>query len=79
MNTNDAVDIINGGGFTTTVLLGMDLGAHNQGQHTAVCHAMLNTCTVPTTMPVVINDDNGNLRGFWMWHFDSGDDRLPGP
>ena len=70
VNTNDVVDIINGGGFTTSVWLGMDLGAHNQGQHTAACHAMLDAFKVPTTMPVVINDDNGNLRGFWMWTFD---------
>ncbi len=41
VNTNDVVDIINGGMFTTSAWLGMDLGAHNQGQHTAACHAML--------------------------------------
>ena len=70
VNTNDVVDIIQGGMFTTSAWLGMDLGAHNQGQHTAACHAMLDEFPDGGTFPVVINDDNGNLRGFWMWTFD---------
>ena len=76
VNTQDVVDIINGGMFTTSAWLGMDLGAHNQGQHTAACHAMLDEFPDGGTFPVVINDDNGNLRGFWMWTFDPNDDRL---
>jgi len=70
VNTNDVVDIIDGGMFTATVQLGMDLGAHNQGQHTAACHALLDAYPDGGTFPVVINDDNGELRGFWMWTFD---------
>ena len=70
VNTNDVVNIIDQGLFTVTASLGEDLGAHNQGQHTAACTAMLDAFPNGGTFPVVINDDNGNLRGFWMWTFD---------
>jgi putative Flp pilus-assembly TadE/G-like protein len=70
VNTQDTVSIINGDGFTASAWLGMDLGAHNQGQHTAACDALMDEYPDGGTFPVVINDDNGNLRGFWMWTFD---------
>jgi hypothetical protein len=75
VNTADAVDIIEDEGYQVTVTYGQDLGAHNQGQHTAVCHALLDTYPpdenpngVP--LPVAINDENGKLVGFWTWLFD---------
>jgi hypothetical protein len=71
VSTADAVAIIEGGGIQVTITLGMDLGAHNQGQHTAVCKALLNQYPNGADLPVAINDDNGNLLGFWMWHFDA--------
>ena len=71
VNTNQAVQIIQGDGFQVTVTYGMDLGAHNQGQHTAVCHALLDQYPNGADLPVAINDSNGNLLGFWMWHFDA--------
>ena len=64
------MNIIDGGMFTATVGLGMDLGAHNPGQHTAACIALVDAYPDGGTFPVVINDDNGELRGFWMWTFD---------
>ena len=70
MNTDDVVDIIDGGFFTTSAWAEMDLGAHNQGQHTAACYALLEDYPDGITVPVVINDDNGNLVGFWMWTFE---------
>ena len=71
VSSNDAVDIIEGGGLQFTVTLGMDLGAHNQGQHTAVCKALLDAYPNGSDLTVAINDDNGNLYGFWTWHFDA--------
>jgi hypothetical protein len=70
VNTNDVVDIIEGGFFTTPAWADMDLGANNQGQHTAACYAMLDNYPDGLTIPVVINDDNGELVGFWMWTFE---------
>ncbi len=71
VNTNQAVQIIQGDGLQVTVYLGMDLGAHNEGQHTAVCHALVDQYPQGQDLTVAINDDDGNLVGFWMWHFDA--------
>ena len=71
VNTNQAVQIIQDDGLQFTVVFGMDLGAHNVGQHTAVCNALLDEYPTGADMPVAINDDNGTLLGFWMWHFDA--------
>jgi hypothetical protein len=76
VNTNDAVTIIEQEGFQVTVTYGMDLGAHNQGQHTAICHSLMNTYPVSdypngVDLPVAINNDNGEMVGFWTWHFDN--------
>jgi hypothetical protein len=70
VNTQDTVDMIEGGFFEQTVVAGFDLGAHNVGQHTAACYALLDEFPDGITVPVVINDDNGNLVGFWMWTFE---------
>ena len=76
VNTNDAVTIIEDEGFQVEVTYGMDLGAHNQGQHTAVCHALMDRYPVSDypngkDLPVAINNDNGQMVGFWTWHFDN--------
>lgn len=78
VNTQDVVDIIEGGFFTQQVLKGMDLGAHNQGQHTAACLALMDEFPDGGTFPVVINDDNGGLVGFWMWTFDPAETECQG-
>jgi hypothetical protein len=76
VNTDDAVNIIEDEGFQTTVDYEMDLGAHNQGQHTQVCHALMDMYPVAAypngvDFPVSINSDDGQLVGFWTWHFDN--------
>lgn len=71
VNTNDAVTIIEQEGFQVTVTYDMDLGAHNQGQHTAICHSLMDTYPNGADLPVAINDDNGQMVGFWTWHFDA--------
>lgn len=71
VNTNQAVQIIQADGLAFTVYYSMDLGAHNQGQHTAVCHALLSQYPNGADLPVAINGDNGQLLGFWAWHFDA--------
>ena len=76
VNTNDAVTIIDDEGFQVEVTYGMDLGAHNQGQHTAVCHSLMDRYPVSDypngkDLPVAINNDNGQMVGFWTWHFDN--------
>lgn len=72
-NVSSAVakGIINGGNFQLQVYLGMYLGPHNNGQKTAVCHALLDKYPNGADLPVAINDDNGNLVGWWMWHLDT--------
>ena len=30
-------------------------------------------------LPVAINDDNGNLVGFWIWHLDTANSDCEGP
>lgn len=66
-----AKGIINGGDFQATVYLGMYLGPHNNGNMAAVCQALKDQNPNPagTNLPVAISDDNGDMVGFWMWHF----------
>ena len=78
VNSNDAKDIIEGGNFQVTVTLGMYLGPHNHGQKTAVCHALLDQYPDGADIPVAINDDNGNLVGFWIWHLDTANSDCEG-
>ena len=70
--------IINGGEFQVEVYLGMDLGPHNNGDMTAVCHALLDMYPDGADIPVAINDDNGNLVGFWVWHLDTANSDCEG-
>ncbi len=71
VNSADAVDIIEGGGFQFDIFLGMYLGPHNNGQKTSVCHALVDAYPDGGDLSVAINDDNGNLIGFWIWHLDT--------
>lgn len=70
VNAADAKDIINGGGIQTVVELGMYLGPHNNGNPNSVCKALKDLYPTGADLPVAINDDNGKLVGFWVWHFD---------
>jgi hypothetical protein len=79
VNSADAKNIIDGGGFQITVALDMYLGPHNHGQHTSVCHALMDFYPNGGDLPVAINDDNGNLAGFWIWHFDAAGTDCNGP
>jgi len=56
----------------------MYLGPHNHGQKTAVCHALLDQYPDGADIPVAINDDNGNLVGFWIWHLDTANSDCEG-
>ena len=71
VNSNDAMDIINGGNFQFTVSLNMYLGPHNNGDRPSVCHDLLDQYPNGGDLPVAINDDNGNLVAFWIWHLDT--------
>lgn len=71
VSSDEAKDIINGGNFQLQVSLAMYLGPHNQGQKTAVCHALLDAYPNGGDLPVSINDDNGNLIAWWIWHLDT--------
>ncbi len=71
VDSNTAKGIIDGGNFQFTVNLAMYLGPHNQGQKTSVCHALLDAYPNGADLSVAINDDNGNLVGWWVWHLDS--------
>ena len=71
VNTADVKQIIEGGNFQIEVYLGMYLGPHNHGQKTAACHELLEQYPTGADIPVAINDDNGNLVGWWMWHLDT--------
>ena len=73
-----AKGIINGGEFQVEVYLGMDLGPHNHGDMTSVCHALLDMYPSGADIPVAINDDNGNLVGFWIWHLDTANSDCEG-
>ena len=74
----DAKNIIEGGNFQVTVTLGMYLGPHNNGQKTSVCKALLDQYPNGADVPVAINDDNGNLVGFWIWHLDTANSDCQG-
>jgi hypothetical protein len=71
VSSSDAKAIIEGGNFQFQVSLAMYLGPHNQGQKTAVCHALLDQFPNGADLPVAINDDNGNLIAWWVWHLDT--------
>jgi len=71
VNSSDAMDIINGGNFQFTVSLNMFLGPHNNGDRPSVCHDLLDQYPTGGDLPVAINDDNGNLVAFWIWHLDT--------
>ncbi len=70
VSANDAMDIINGGNFQATVALDMYLGPHNNGNPNSVCMALQDLYPSGEDLPVAINDENGNMIGFWIWHFD---------
>jgi len=70
VNAADAKTIIDGGNFQTEVTLGMYLGPHNNGNPNSVCKALSDQYPTGADLPVAISDDNGNLVGFWVWHFD---------
>ena len=78
VNSAEAKDIIEGGNFQVAVTLGMYLGPHNNGQKTAVCHALLDQYPNGADVPVAINDANGNLVGFWIWHLDTANSNCEG-
>lgn len=71
VNSAEAKQIIDGGNFQLQVTLAMYLGPHNGGQKTAVCHELLDQYPNGADLPVAINDDNGNLVGWWIWHLDT--------
>jgi hypothetical protein len=71
VNSADAKQIIDGGGFQFDIYLGMYLGPHNNGQKTSVCKALTDAYPDGGDLSVAINDDNGNLVGFWIWHLDT--------
>lgn len=78
VNTNQATAIIDGGNFQIQVTLNMYLGPHNQGQKTAVCHDLLAQYPNGADLPVAINDDNGNLIAWWVWHLDTANSNCQG-
>ncbi|MDO8485961.1 MAG: pilus assembly protein TadG-related protein [Candidatus Limnocylindrales bacterium] len=79
VNSAEAVAIIEGGNFQITITMDMYLGPHNNGQKTAVCHALLDQYPDGGDLSVSINDDNGNLAGFWIWHLDTANSDCEGP
>lgn len=75
VSSDVAKDIIKGGGFQFDIFLGMYLGPHNDGQKTSVCNELLAAYPIDdypdgADLSVAINDDDGNLVGFWVWHLD---------
>lgn len=71
VNSADAKAIIEGGGFQFEIFLGMYLGPHNEGQKTSVCEALTDAYPNGGDLSVAINDDNGKMVGFWVWHLDT--------
>jgi hypothetical protein len=71
VSSDDAKDIIAGGNFQFEISLDMYLGPHNNGQKSDVCHDLLDAYPNGGDLPVAINDDNGNMVGFWVWHLDT--------
>ena len=78
VDSSTAKDIISGGNFQFTVNLTMYLGPHNAGQKSDVCHKLLDTYPDGADLSVGINDDNGNLVGWWIWHLDSANSDCEG-
>jgi hypothetical protein len=78
VNSAEAKAIIEGGNFQTSIYMGMYLGPHNNGQKTAVCHALLDQYPNGGDLSVAINDDNGKLVGFWVWHLDTANSDCEG-
>ncbi|MEX0710421.1 MAG: hypothetical protein WD116_04375 [Chloroflexota bacterium] len=78
VSSAEAVALIEGGNFQFTINLNMYLGPHNNGQKTAVCHALLDQYPDGADIPVAINDDNGNLVGYWIWHLDTANSDCEG-
>ena len=84
LSSSSAKNIITGGGIPFTVSLGMSLGPNNDGQHTSVCHTLLDTYPNGADLPVAIekpdpsNPKNAILVGFWMWHFDAANTNCQG-
>lgn len=79
VSSAEAKAIIEGGNFQITITMDMYLGPHNNGQKTAVCHALLDQYPDGGDLSVSINDDNGNLAGFWIWHLDTANSDCEGP
>jgi len=61
-NSNGVKDLIDGGGASTTVSIGDDIGPLNSGSHTTLFGAL--ESHVGGTFPVPIVDDDGNMVGF---------------
>jgi Flp pilus assembly protein TadG len=78
VNSSDAVTIVEDGNFQVSIDLSMYLGPLNSGQKTDVCKAMLDQYPSGGDAPVAINDDNGNLVAFWIWHFDAANSTCNG-
>ena len=78
VSSAEAMAIINGGNFQISVTKGMYLGPHNNGQKTSVCMALLAQYPNGGDFPIAINDDNGNLVAFWMWHLDTANSSCQG-
>ncbi|MBA2718057.1 MAG: hypothetical protein H0U52_02275 [Chloroflexi bacterium] len=78
VNSAEAKQIINGGNFQVEVALDMYLGPHNEGDRPSVCHALLDQYPNDGDMPVAINDDDGNLIAWWIWHLDTAGSNCEG-
>lgn len=78
VSSAEAKSIINGGNVQLTVTLRMYLGPHNNGEKTAVCHDLLDQYPNGGDIPIAVNDDNGNLVAFWMWHLDTANSDCQG-
>lgn len=70
VDANTAKDIINGGNIQVSVYVGEYLGPHNNGSMDSVCQALVDQNPSGGNLPVAISNDNGDLVGFWVWHFD---------
>lgn len=70
VDSNGVKTLINGGGEQFQVWLDMYLGPNNTGGHDSVCKVLLDKYPTGADLPVAISDDNGQLIGFWIWHFD---------
>ena len=71
VNSADAKALIEGGNFQISITMDMYLGPHNNGQKTSVCKALLDQYPNGGDLSVAINDDDGKLVGFWVWHLDT--------